>query len=663
MYSLMEKKSAHKAQAKSVVKKEKSIGVIQDIVDGIKVKSASALDWKAASNGHRLFSGDEVASQKQSRGRLILNNKAFIELEAYTQLKVEAKKELNLDLQKGFIFIDFTKENKNLVLKLGKNITELSSQSAKMQVMYEGFGDPFIFVMSGVVSVGSDKQKSIYKAGDRIIFKENKPEKISNNIEIEKPTFDEKNIISFSSPFIFAWNSKYSRNSAYNLEISEDIRFKEIETVSNLNQRRTKYFKLGIGTYYWRVWLSDNGTKVYSPISRFEVTEVEKPVITEKNLKFDLKNADQRIASLNWQGANGWSYDIEIHNKNTGKIEKLNSTVNVLLYSGLLPNSSYEWRVRSHIPLSDWSEFAKIDTQYLGFLDGLMPNGNYMDPNILAGGIPYSWNAESMDKVDLIFSYDSDFKTVLRQKKDILGNKTLFDFQRSDLKKDTIYWKVVSKDFEGFESAVAQIFIRKSIAHQLTPDNRSIEVKEVEDKVAFNWVLREETKSDNLYFEVSESDDFVDSIRIALDDSTRNALQYHFTKSAKYFWKIGYQGPNPLVKDSNISSVYVEVPNPLDSPKIYKHYDLKYGLKNGAEVYPIKWGESKDAITYLFEVYRDESLNELVLSETTPTNYYLWKGRTSGQYYYRVKAIGEQGRISRFSSLGKLIFPIAPLAQ
>ena len=205
--------------------------------------------------------------------------------------------------------------------------------------------------------------------------------------------------------------------------------------------------------------------------------------------------------------------------------------------------------------------------------------------------------------------------------------------------------------------------MRKPAAILLTPVDTKVALQNVNDKIIFRWELLKDVNPENVIIQVADNKELDNSDDILITPDTVNGLTYHFKQTGRYYWRIHYIGKKRDVMSSLPVFVDVDVPNPLPSPKIYKNYNLVYRTRKGKEVYQMEWEDLTDSIGYVLEVYKDASLRDLVLRKKTDSNNFVWEGRTSGQYYYRVKALGTAGRISDFSSIGKLIFPIAPLAD
>ena len=651
-------------EAKTKVEKGEVIASIESIKPVVKVKSEGEVRWRGARRGLKLYSKDSVFTQRNAAAKIRYKNDVVIDLEPNTLVKIEQNQnQFDLGLEKGFISLN-TKKNNNIKLRMGSKAIDIASGNANLQIRNDGLGSPDIVALGGSAKFKLGEKELLVKKGRRLLVSEDGQNiSVANEyIALSSPEAGSKVELSFDDPLTFTWESNL-KDADYQVEISENISFGDPLLPDVTKEKNLRFNKLNPGKYYWRVRSKFNNENIYSAIFQFEITGAEVPILNEKEIAMNLSNKEEREVLIGWKGGEGWSYHIEFYQKEGNYSKIFKSDVNVFKWKAPSPNAEYFYKIRGDKPRTEWSKQGKINTIYKNFLANLMPNQSFIDPKVFANGITFSWSGNKDDKYSIKITRDKDLKDIITEMKDIVGTEQYVSFRKEEIKSDRIYWNVTSVDYPSEVSKTAEVTISKPVAELLSPLDQEIEIKNVKDKVFFKWELLEGVSPDNVIIQLATDEEFTTFENIEIGDEFREGYPYNFKKSGQYFWKIKYVGKTNGIMHTEAGRFQVRRPGDILPPKIYKKYDLQYRVKRGKELYLIEWGESKETEAYVLEVFKDLRLTDLVLRKKLEKNYYIWEGRTSGQFFYRIQSIGTKGRLSPFSSIGRLIFPIAPLAD
>ena len=107
----------------------------------------------------------------------------------------------------------------------------------------------------------------------------------------------------------------------------------------------------------------------------------------------------------------------------------------------------------------------------------------------------------------------------------------------------------------------------------------------------------------------------------------------------------------------------MDLPPPLTIPQIIPQQIIHYEDVDGVPSYRIQVFPYDNAKMYHIEIFADANATKMVWKKSSPTPVVYWISSRTGKYYYRVKVQDGWGRISNYSILGELVFPISPMVE
>lgn len=159
---------------------EQSLGVplaeVKDIQNELRYKHASSVFWDQAAKTQKLYNGSEIFTGSSSQALIEMKNKDQIRVPQETLLRIteDAKSpgQLVLNLEKGSLRIEGSKDSKGLKLRVGSESLEFSPQGAfGLFVKKDENGELSVSVASGSLSVKNGDQKKSLGVGQAIRLK------------------------------------------------------------------------------------------------------------------------------------------------------------------------------------------------------------------------------------------------------------------------------------------------------------------------------------------------------------------------------------------------------------------------------------------------------------------------------------------------------------
>jgi hypothetical protein len=82
--------------------------------------------------------------------------------------------------------------------------------------------------------------------------------------------------------------------------------------------------------------------------------------------------------------------------------------------------------------------------------------------------------------------------------------------------------------------------------------------------------------------------------------------------------------------------------------------------KDGESAVVFRWQALPNAASYIIEISEDRSFSKVIVRESVTTNAYPWRRLARKNYYYRVRAVGKDGRKGRFSPVRVMRLVVTP---
>lgn len=309
------------------------------------------------------------------------------------------------------------------------------------------------------------------------------------------------------------------------------------------------------------------------------------------------------------------------------------------------------------------------------------------------------WNLEkkNFEAYRVLISEKPDFAQSIQI--DSRNKELLWSLPKKDQK---YYWKVEAKSVSAeAKSSLSWFYIvnPKKVQLQQPVNNLSLELDHSDQKkeILFAWI--EKYKAESYQFQLSQAYDFEKNL---LDINTNQA---HFgpedLSTGEYFWRVRAQYSNkifsawsepyslkltheatlpdtafiePVVDPAVETAVPVKVQpevnfknmsmeKPVGQSKSSHTINFKSGakgrspqslkkyIKNPPE---LSWIKVKGAQEYQLEISKDKIFDSLVVSPKVNNLKFVWTTARPGEYFWRVKALGEMGQIGPWSDVERL---------
>jgi len=264
-------------------------------------------------------------------------------------------------------------------------------------------------------------------------------------------------------------------------------------------------------------------------------------------------------------------------------------------------------------------------------------------------------NHLNSDPVVFEVSPNPEFTQIIKKESSPIGKKEIA------MEKPGIYYaRARTESAKPIVSSVAKIVVSGPVARVAKDYQKNQIISDDKKKVLLSWNKVE--GADRSILQVSETADFKELLINKETDLNKELVE--IPKLGKYFWRLSPKTDSPqyLTKTAPIALEAV-LPKPLTIPKIIPRQIIYYRDIKGTASYVIKFNPYPFAKKYWIEVFADKELQKLVFKKSFDNTEAYWVSNRSGLYYYKVKIEDKWGRMSQYSDVGELIFPISPLVK
>ena len=185
-------------------------------------------------------------------------------------------------------------------------------------------------------------------------------------------------------------------------------------------------------------------------------------------------------------------------------------------------------------------------------------------------------------------------------------------------------------------------------------------ISETSKLAVLKWKKSKEVK--DLKIQIAKDSSFKDIIFEKITNESSASVE--LPKIGSYFWRaLPLEEAPEYVANSETIPLDMDLPPPLTIPQIIPQQIIHYEDVDGVPSYRIQVFPYDNAKMYHIEIFADANATKMVWKKSSPTPVVYWISSRTGKYYYRVKVQDGWGRISNYSILGELVFPISPMVE
>lgn len=606
-------------------------------------KIVGTLAWNGVATEEVLFRGDQILTDSTSRIDVFFLDDTFLKVPPNSLIKLDFNNgEFDIELIKGYLDIKLSKDNDKVTIRKGNKKYKIEGENGKVQVL-SGAKNLQFKTLSGDLKIDGKNSQSLNQ-DSKALYQITRP----LNKTVFNPLKDDDIALNLKPASIRAKGSLPPPDvviSRYpNLRNGQKIKTTKDNLKNGLN------FKLPRpGLYYLGV--KEPGASEYK-ITPFEVASYGAPQIINQNSNKVIQVVQGEKVALGWIGKKRLTYEVEVKVGDKSKVFKVTDSKKLL---PIFRSTNLKYRVRVLSPNAPWSSWAKKTIKVSA---GLIVDKS-QTPDIFVKKapdeqIPLVIASKSSNSAPLYFEVSTDKSF----KKTILKKKTNKNFIKTiKLKPGVYYWRSKTLTRPSKSTDIHKIVIKSPAVTNL-PYFKKKQASSSKAPVArFIW---EEALPGTQYELVIKNQE---GKPIEKKTVVGNKAKVRLPSLGKYTWMVTPKNNKEFLLPTQESPLEITLPKTLDRPQIASKQVIYYRYINGVEAYEIELPEYKFAEFYTLEVYRDPEAKRLLFKKSFPKNKGYWVSNRSGKYYYRVKITDKWGRVSGYSKMGTLIFPISPLVK
>jgi len=578
-------------------------------------KIPGTLNWIETNQGDVLYQGDQILTDDRSTVLVSFDSGPELIVGPQTLIKIDLfREDFNINIIKGSIEVkQKAKSFKKILLTNNENEKIEIKEGSKIET------SPFGLVTNQQIP----NQNATFNVID------------SPSIgKIINPTNDKDIPIEFKSPqtgMVHVFNSNGIEVAQYAVQDQQSLNLPMLEP----------------GRYFTQIKNSD-GTEIGK--TSFIISPFESPATDQLHPKSEYYKGEK--IDLNWRGRNDIVYKVRIKTPTQTIIRQVRGNH----YSYALEekgNHSFEVAIVSN------NHVYKSTKQVVdvNLVDGLVIPENQLLQNVKKTEKATFDVKNHLNNDAVIFevSPNPEFTKIIKKDSSPIGKKEI------KMEKPGIYYaRARTESAKPIVSSVAKIVVSGPIAKVAADYQANQIISDDQKKVILSWNKVEGAERSVL--QVSESVDFKELLVNKETDLNKEVVE--IPKLGKYFWRLSPKADSPqYLTDTAPIALEATLPKPLTIPKIIPRQIIYYRNIKGTASYVIKFNPYPFAKRYWIEVFADRELQKLVFKKSFDNTEAFWVSNRSGMYYYKVKIEDKWGRMSQYSDVGELIFPISPLVK
>lgn len=613
-------------------------------------KYSNSLSFMEIDKGDKLFNGDQIFTGENSTAKVVFSKSGnILNIPPRGLVKIEeGQSGENVDIQKGLAEFVIQKGQSINIIQGSETITLKANDTEK------GTGKIFfnnnklvLQVDSGQVSMNDTKGRVQEVNKNETFALEGNDIKKVEGVGLTSPVWGQK--IDIWQGLSLEWSNK----GAVEAVLARDSGFKEV--VGRVTAPRSPHnwtLPLEEGRYYLMVKPANNRVKEGTsfPLEMYSANSIKTfSPVDRSNLS--LKRG-QGI-KLSWNEVPAKKYKVTLHDQD-GKTKVVMTDAPELEINDV-KGSTLDWSVAPQ--LSNGSFLADSVTNHIKFTyDGqnqiLSPKPNQ---GLIFGKdkIVLHWSAAKNERTTIKLINTNQNQVVLD--KEVLENKIEFNPEAPGL----YSFEVSSKDYPSATPATINFSVAARMAEW---ENKApVElgsIDPVEQKVELKFIP---TTKDLSEIELSIYSDEALKNKITSSKVLSGTIIYTVKKFGNFCFILRPVNKSSVWLSSATQCIFYKEKAPFDVIANTKNIILKYTKINGVGSYLINLPIVERAVNYEVQVF-DEAQN-IVFSDKSKNNVVTWPSSKTGIFYYKYRVVDQKGRLSDYSGVSKLIFPISPLTD
>lgn len=381
----------------------------------------------------------------------------------------------------------------------------------------------------------------------------------------------------------------------------------------------------------------------------FTVTPYQIPEF--KSLPKDNNFIRGEVLPLEWTGRNDLKYKLTIQTPEGVKEQQILGTKHAIY---LKESGKYSFQISVD---SDGAGYSGKKVQMdIALSEGVVIPEGQLIQNVSAGKHAI-YNIENIlndDPVYMEISTQENFSTLLKAFPATTNPRYKIRMERPGI----FFVRAKTKGLIEVPSKTSRVTVTAPVANPAKNYQSKQVLTPEKTESSLSWI--NEPSQKNVRLVISKDPDFKTRL---LDEKTSQSSRSLKVPEGTYFWKILPADNIPeYILPSSVQRLEVALPS-LGTPHINDKQILQYTSLNGKSYYSVKLQPYQYAKKYFLEIYADKSLKRDVFKKISNRTLIPWDTARAGRFFYRVKVQDHWGRISDYSKVGELIFPISPMVE
>lgn len=639
-----------KVTPKNETQKRTMLATLVDHDQYVTRKFNNSLSFMEIDKGEKLFNGDQIFTGENSTARVVFSKSGnILNIPPRGLVKIEeGQSGENVDIQKGlaeFVIqkgqsINITQGTETIVLKANEN------EKGSGKIFFDN-NKMILQVDSGQISL-NDKKGKVQEVNKNETFAlEGDDIKKVSGVGLTSPAWGQK--IDIWKGLSLEWKNK----GAIEAILAKDSGFRDI--VGRVTAAKSPHnwtLPVGEGRYYLMVKPVSAKTKEGQsfPLEMY-LSQSIKTFLPADRSSINLKRGEG--VKLSWNEVPALKYKVSVRDQD-GKMRVLMTQTPEVVVSAF-KGGTLDWSVAPQ--LSTGAFLADSVTNHVNLIfDGENKIFSPKDQqNFVLGKdkIALIWSAAQNERTHLKI-VDSNLNRVVLDK-DTQDNKLEFVPETPGL----YTFELTSKDFPSAGPTKVNFSVAARIANwelKAPVELASIDFEEKRVELKFLPVTKNLNEIElNLY-----SDEALKN-KITSSKVPSTTIIYNVKKYGTYCFVLKPISKSPVWLSSDAQCIFYKEMLPFDRIANTKNIILKYTKVNGIGSYLINLPVVPRAATYEIQVF-DEA-QKIVFADKSKNNIITWPSSKTGIFYYKYRVADNKGRLSSYSGVSKLIFPISPLTD
>jgi hypothetical protein len=649
-FSLISLVALLKVAPKDETQSRKMLATLVDQNQYVTRKFSNSLSFIEVDKGDKLFNGDQIFTGENSTAKVVFTKSGnILNIPPRGLVKIEeGQSGENVDIQKGLAEFVIQKGQSINIVQGNETIT-LKANDSEQGTGKIFFNDKKIVLQvdSGKISMNDAKGKvQEVNKNESFTLDGNDITKVAG-VGLTSPVWGQK--IDIWQGLSLEWTNKGTVEAV----LARDSGFTDI--VGRVTAPRSPHnwtLPLEEGRYYLMVKPANNKIKEGTsfPLEMYSAHSI-KTFSPADHSQISLKRGEG--IRLSWNEVPAQKYKVTVYDQD-GKSKVLMTQTPELVISDV-KGSTIEWSVAPQ--LRSGSFLADSVTNHIGLTyDG---ENKIISPKAQQGfifgkeKINLAWAAAKNERIHIKLTNTNQNQVVLD--KDTLENQIEFDPEAPG----AYSFEVLSKDYPNAVPAKIDFTVVAKIADwesKAPVELGSIDAIEQKVELKFSPMTKDLSE-----IELSIYSDEALKNKITSSKVLSGTIIYTVKKFGTFCFILRPLNKSSVWLPSGTQCIINKEMAPFDVIANTKNIILKYTKVNGVGSYLINLPVVERAVSYEVQVF--DGAQKVVFADKSRSNVITWPSNKTGIYYYKYRVVDSKGRISDYSGVSKLIFPISPLTE